>query len=582
MSKLSLKHWKAKKALTTVSETETESVLPKPTGSGLQPLSLNEKKMDSVSKQLNESASESEEESDMESDERSPQEMDEEIEKLATQHEESMEGEGEGALVPDQDGQLDFEKDICWTSMAKPTRENYLRAWWKFLVHTGVKKNVEPVEADFKNYLGHLHTVEEKAPTTIASTYSKLNKVMEIAFDKRLREYPKLPMFVRQIHKGYRKKKAGIFEGEEIIHYLEVVLVRANAYELVRAFIVVVGYCGSLRPDEIRKLKFKDIQLTLEGYQVEFEPSKQRSVFIDKVFLVPKIEPYFGVMHEYLMRITKDLQLKPGSDLTALWTGKQLKKGKISTFSRSPLGKTQVYETPKFLAQRLGKENWRKYSGHSLRRTAGTKAADEGANILELQSMLGHKNPMTCAEYYDNSKLAQRNQAQRLCGGLSAAQNPSNSAGAVFTGTPKPTVQNDLAEAEGKQPTRASGQVEPAPSGVPKQPGVSKPAPGNNNTPHEVNREVTSSGSSTATAVPPTSSGSSGSSTAPAVPGTPLVVQPPTELSPAQAVLPQAQQPHVEYNHHLQTSQPADFMKFLTGATMTNCSLTINVNTSRH
>merc|ERR1719284_548594 len=109
-----------------------------------------------------------------------------------------------------------------------------------------------------------------------------------------------------------------------------------------------------------------------------------------------------------MTHIIKDLKLEPGSDADLLWTGKALKAAVRSKYVKTPLGKTQVYDTPKYIAQRLGRDDWNKFSGHSGRRTAGTHMADMGAQVPQLQAMFGWKHPATCAEYVDNSKFAQK------------------------------------------------------------------------------------------------------------------------------------------------------------------------------
>ena len=99
-----------------------------------------------------------------------------------------------------------------------------------------------------------------------------------------------------------------------------------------------------------------DVQLTLDGYEMSFEPSKQRSYAITKKFLVPKVEPWFSVFHEYMRRIQRDLKLSQGADVDLLWTGRSGTGVGESKFIKSPLGKDQVYNTPKYIAKRLGKK----------------------------------------------------------------------------------------------------------------------------------------------------------------------------------------------------------------------------------
>merc|ERR1719434_464249 len=101
--------------------------------------------------------------------------------------------------VTDAVSEWAFISDECWTSMAKATSSVYLRHWLRFAKHASLPVNAQPGEKDFLAYLSFLHE-SGKAPTTIISIYSMLNKVMKIAFGKRLGvEWPKLPMFCAHI-----------------------------------------------------------------------------------------------------------------------------------------------------------------------------------------------------------------------------------------------------------------------------------------------------------------------------------------------------------------------------------------------
>ena len=97
-----------------------------------------------------------------------------------------------------------------------------------------------------------------------------------------------------------------------------------------------------------------DVQLTLEGYEVSFEPSKQRSYAISKKFLVPKVEPWFGVFHEYLRRIQRDLKLSPGADVALLWTGRSGTGLGETKFIKCELCKDLVHNAPNYVCKRLG------------------------------------------------------------------------------------------------------------------------------------------------------------------------------------------------------------------------------------
>ena len=80
---------------------------------------------------------------------------------------------------------------------------------------------------------------------------------MQIAFNKRLGNYPQISMFAGQIQRGYRVKKANIFDEEDLVRYYTDILVKSDAYELVRAGVLVLGFLGGLRSKDIKELRYK-------------------------------------------------------------------------------------------------------------------------------------------------------------------------------------------------------------------------------------------------------------------------------------------------------------------------------------
>ena len=122
---------------------------------------------------------------------------------------------------------------------------------------------------------------------------------------------------------------------------------------------------------------------------MRFEPSKQRSYATEKKFLVPKVEPWFSVFHEYIHRIQRDLKLSPGADVALLWTGRSGTGLGETKFIKCELCKDQVYNAPNDVCKRLGK----KYL-----KTAGTKMVDSGASHQSMQNLFGWSNPGTASE----------------------------------------------------------------------------------------------------------------------------------------------------------------------------------------
>ena len=64
-------------------------------------------------------------------------------------------------------------------------------------------------------------------------------------------------MFVGQIQSGYKVKKAKILDEEDLVRYYTDLLVKSDAYELVRGVVLVLGFFGGLRVKDVKELRYK-------------------------------------------------------------------------------------------------------------------------------------------------------------------------------------------------------------------------------------------------------------------------------------------------------------------------------------
>ena len=80
---------------------------------------------------------------------------------------------------------------------------------------------------------------------------------MQISFNKRLGIYPRISMLVGQLQRGYKDKKENILDEEDLLRYLGDIMVKSDAYELVRAVVIILGFLGGLRSNDIKELKYK-------------------------------------------------------------------------------------------------------------------------------------------------------------------------------------------------------------------------------------------------------------------------------------------------------------------------------------
>ena len=55
----------------------------------------------------------------------------------------------------------------------------------------------------------------------------------------------------------YRVKRANIFDEEDLVRYYTDILVKSDAYELVRGVVLVLGFFGGLRVKDVKELRYK-------------------------------------------------------------------------------------------------------------------------------------------------------------------------------------------------------------------------------------------------------------------------------------------------------------------------------------
>ena len=133
----------------------------------------------------------------------------------------------------------------------------------------------------------------------------------------------------------------------------------------------------------------------MDGLRCTHVPSKQRGHVRSRSFLIPRVEPFYGIFEEYFQRVKKDLDIQIGDEQEFLWTGYELKgkhlaEGGQSSFKgvKSPVGKNEIYGAFTFVAKRIGRPDAVMFTSHSGRRTSATWQGDEGASHQELQAFV--------------------------------------------------------------------------------------------------------------------------------------------------------------------------------------------------
>ena len=197
---------------------------------------------------------------------------------------------------------------------------------------------------------------------------------------------------------GYERKTAKTFTSEQVFAFLALPLMTPFAILAKAAF--CIGICGGLRMQELHSLALEDIiPVDGEGYKVTYNPAKQRGELKKNTFLVKKnpLEPsrcIFTFVKAYLDSL-KQCNIASGP----LFRG----CGK-NVFKTQAMGKNFLAKIGKYAASELGLHEPERYTGHCLRRTTATIAADRGANVVDMMRHMNWKSTTTAMKYVDNSK----------------------------------------------------------------------------------------------------------------------------------------------------------------------------------
>lgn len=300
------------------------------------------------------------------------------------------------------------------------SKARYEKSWTDFVefLDTNSKTNSDsnsraniPTEEDYLSYFDYLHRIKEWKFSTIWSTFSKLNGTHSKLYGSRLQQWPRIQTLLKSYAHNYQRKKASAFTHEEILEFLNSPL--DTAYWLLRKAAVSISYCGGLRGCELRSLNVADLELTNEGVWITFNPGKARGEVVSSKFLVPfsdQPDENMGIhVRRYLDQLKK-LQLLQGELLKTV-------ADKNNTFLGRPMGKNTLAKIGVDVAQMLGLDEPNKYTGHTFRRTAARRAADAGANLVQLKRHFNWQGDNVAMQYIDGSTHHSKKMAKMIAGG---------------------------------------------------------------------------------------------------------------------------------------------------------------------
>jgi len=257
-------------------------------------------------------------------------------------------------------------------------------------------------------YLTHLSTKEIKMSTL-------KRRLVSIAVIHKLKGYyldTKHPSIVENIM-GIKRRKGSIQKGKKplLINYLKELInvIDKSRDEEIKKLrdrtIILIGFSGGFRRNEIVSLDYDDLDFVTEGVKINLKRSKTDQFGEGSL----KGLPYFdNSKYCPVLSIQKYLE-KSNINAGALF--RRFNKGSI--LSKDRLTDQTVALLIKKYLQLAGIDS-KNYSGHSLRSGFATSAAESGAEERSIMAMTGHKSTEMVRRYIKEANLFKNNALNKL------------------------------------------------------------------------------------------------------------------------------------------------------------------------
>ena len=169
--------------------------------------------------------------------------------------------------------------------------------------------------------------------------------------------------------------------------------------------IILIGFSGGFRRNEIISLDYEDLDFVQEGLKISLKRSKTDQFGEGTI----KGLPYFD-NSQYCPVIS----IKKWIEVSNIYTGplfRRFSKGSKLTESRLT-DQTVALLIKKYL--KLAGIDSKNYSGHSLRSGFATSAAESGAEERSIMAMTGHKSTEMVRRYIKEANLFKNNALNKM------------------------------------------------------------------------------------------------------------------------------------------------------------------------
>ena len=257
-------------------------------------------------------------------------------------------------------------------------------------------------------YLTYLSTKDKKMSTL-------KRRLVSIGVIHKLKGYyldTKHPSILENIM-GIKRRKGSIQKGKKpiLINNLKLIIdvidQQNNEYikKLRDRSIILIGFSGGFRRNEIVSLDYEDLDFVSEGLKIHIKSSKTDQFGEGS----KKALPYFD-NSQYCPVVSLQKWIKI-SNISSGPLFRRFSKG--SKLSENRLTDQTVALLIKAYLQLAGIDS-KNYSGHSLRSGFATSAAESGAEERNIMAMTGHKSSEMVRRYIRDANLFKNNALNKL------------------------------------------------------------------------------------------------------------------------------------------------------------------------
>ena len=257
-------------------------------------------------------------------------------------------------------------------------------------------------------YLTYLSTKEAKMSTL-------KRRLVSIGVIHRLKGYyldTKHPSIIENLM-GIKRRKGSIQKGKKpiLISYLKQLInvIDEQKSEDIKKLrdrsIILIGFSGGFRRNEIVSLDYEDLDFVEEGLKIQIKRSKTDQFGEGLV----KALPYFNNS-----KYCPVISLKKWIEISRINSGPLFKRFlKGSKLSENRLTDQTVALLIKEYLRLAGIDD-KNYSGHSLRSGFATSAAESGAEERSIMAMTGHKSAEMVRRYIKEADLFKNNALNKI------------------------------------------------------------------------------------------------------------------------------------------------------------------------